>query len=149
MLKFNDSSAALMDPYLAQYNNYINLLAILITPGKRIGDLPSMPQDCTPTETPSLICWNSVLEHCFQENQCRFIKEHVWKGEVMDAFADSVTDVISKRVLYYASLPQGGTSPGGKCKLVEGREEAWQKQGHQVMASIRKSNSDRSRKITK
>jgi hypothetical protein len=58
----------------------------------------------------------------------------------MDAFSDSVTDVISKGVLYYANLPQRGASPGGKCKLVEGREEAWQ-------ASIYTSNSDRTSKV--
>jgi hypothetical protein len=54
----------LMDPYLAWYNNYIDLLAILTASGKRTGDLPSMPQYCTPTRTP-LICWNSVLGRCF------------------------------------------------------------------------------------
>jgi hypothetical protein len=42
----------------------------------------------------------------------------------LDAFADSVIDVISKGVLYYANLLQGGASPGEKHKLAEGREEA-------------------------
>jgi hypothetical protein len=112
-----------MDSYLAWYNNYINLFAILTVPRKWIGDLPSMPQYCTAIGTP-LICWNSVLGRCFQGNRCRFIKGHVQKGEVTDTFADSVTDVVSKRVLFYANLPQGGASPGRKHKLVEGREEA-------------------------
>ncbi len=94
----------LMDPYLAWYNNYIDLLAILTTSGKRIGDLPSMPKYCTPIGMP-LMCWNSVLGRCFQGNQCRFIKGRVRKGELTDAFADSVTDIISKKVLYYANLP--------------------------------------------
>jgi hypothetical protein len=40
------------------------------------------------------------------------------KGKVMDAFTDSVTDVISKGVLYYANLLQGGASLGGKHKLM-------------------------------
>ncbi len=112
-----------MDPYLARYNNYIDLSAILTASGKMICDLPSMPQYCTSTGTP-LICWNSVLGHCFQGKQCRFIKGHVQKGEMTDAFADSVTEIISKGVLYHANLMQGGASTGKKPKLVEGREEA-------------------------
>ncbi len=44
----------LMDPYLLKYNNYINLLAILALSGKRMGDLPSLPQYCTPIGTPIL-----------------------------------------------------------------------------------------------
>ncbi len=41
----------LIDPYLSRYNNYIDLSAILTASRKRIGDLPSMPQHCTPTGT--------------------------------------------------------------------------------------------------
>jgi hypothetical protein len=51
---------ALMDPYLQWYNNVLNLSEILTLSGKRMMDLPSLPQYCLPTGNP-FICWNSVL----------------------------------------------------------------------------------------
>ncbi len=40
---------AMMDPYLAKYNNYINLSEILTASSKRITDLPTLPSYTTPT----------------------------------------------------------------------------------------------------
>ena len=65
-----------MDPYLARYNNYINLSAILTAENKRITDLPSLPNYCTPTGV-SFICWNTVLRRCFRGKQCKYYKGHV------------------------------------------------------------------------
>ena len=48
-----------------------------------------------------------------------FSRGHVKKGHSTDAFADGVTDVISKGVIYYTNLPTGeggGGSPCNKCK---------------------------------
>jgi hypothetical protein len=103
----------LMDPYLLKCNNYINLLAILTSAGKRMGDLPSLPQYCTPTGTP-LLCWNNVLGHCSRGIRCKFFKGHVSKGNVTDEFADNIVNCTSKGVVYYTNLPQGGTSTGEK-----------------------------------
>jgi hypothetical protein len=113
----------LMDPYLAQYNNYINLSSILTASGKRMTDLPTLPQYFTPTGAP-IICWNSVLGCCFRGKSCKFFKGHVQKGDFTDDFADNVSDCISKGVLYYTELPQGGSSPGEKRKATEGPDEA-------------------------
>jgi hypothetical protein len=109
----------LMDPYILKYNNYINLLAILTSSGKRMGDLPTLPQYCTPTGTP-LLCWNNVLGRCFRGKRCKFFNGHLRKSNVTDEFADNVVDCISKGVVYYTGLTQGGTSPGEKRKSVEG-----------------------------
>jgi hypothetical protein len=113
----------LIDPYLLKYNNYINLLAILTSSGKRMGDLPPLPQYCNPTGTP-LLCWNNVIGHCFRGKRCKFFKGHVRKGNVTDEFADNVVNCISKGVVYYMGLPQGGTSPGEKRKSVKGTNDA-------------------------
>jgi hypothetical protein len=68
---------ALMDPYLQRYSNVLNLSEILTSSGKRMTDLPSLPQYCLPTGNP-FICWNSVLAKCcgapgagFPEAMCR------------------------------------------------------------------------------
>jgi hypothetical protein len=44
----------LMDPYLKQYNNFLNLLEILTLSGKWMTDLPSLSQYCHPTGQPFL-----------------------------------------------------------------------------------------------
>ena len=44
---------------------------------------------------------------------------HVKKGDSTDAFANGVSDIISKGVLYYTNLPAregGGGTPPNKCK---------------------------------
>ena len=107
---------ALMDPYLAKHNNYINLSAILTASGKTMRDMPTLPNYCTPTGT-AYICWNNVLGRCFRGRRCKFIKGHVRKGEVTDEFAEAVADCIGKGVLFYTEtqLATGG-SPEGKRK---------------------------------
>ena len=108
---------ALMDPYLAKHNNYINLSAILTASGKIMRDMPTLPNYCTPTGT-AYICWNNVLGRCFRGRRCKFIKGHVRKGEVTDEFAEAVADCIGKGVLFYTEtqLATGG-SPEGKRKV--------------------------------
>jgi hypothetical protein len=91
--------------YLLKYNNYINLSAILMSAGKKMGDLSSLPQYCTPTGTP-LLCWNNVLGRYFRGKKCKFFKGHVSKGNATDKFADNVVNCISKGVVYYTKLPQ-------------------------------------------
>jgi hypothetical protein len=39
----------LMDPYLKQYNNYVNIPEILTASGKRMSDLPTLPKYCHPS----------------------------------------------------------------------------------------------------
>ncbi len=102
----------LMDPYLKHYNNFLNLLEILTSLGKRITDLPSLPQYCHPGQP--FLCWNSILGKCFQGAQCRYSKSHPKKGEAMDAFADAVSKCISKGVVYYTNHPAGASSPRNK-----------------------------------
>jgi hypothetical protein len=115
---------ALMDPYLTKYNNYINLSAILTAANKRMADLPSLPNYCTPSGT-SVICWNSVLGRCFRGQKCKYFKGHVCKGDITEEFADAVSDCINKGVLYYTELPQGPSSlEGNKRKAMENPEEA-------------------------
>ncbi len=109
----------LMDPYLARYNNYINLSAILTAANKQITDLPSLPNYCTPTGA-SFICWNTVLGRCFRGERCKYYKGHVQKNDLMDEFADAVNNCIGKGVLYYTEVPQGAGSPDGKRKATEG-----------------------------
>ena len=109
----------LMDPYLKRYNNYVNIPEILTASGKRMSDLPTLPQYCHPTGQ-SFLCWNGVLGRCFRGPRCRFARGHIKKGDSTDAFADSVTDVISKGVLHFINLPLGeggdGSSPKNKRK---------------------------------
>ncbi len=50
----------------------------------------------------------------------QFSQGHVKKGDATDAFADSVSDCISKGVRYYINLPAGEGSPGNKRKGVGG-----------------------------
>jgi hypothetical protein len=54
-----------MDPYLKQYNNYVNIPEILTASGKRMSDLRTLPKYCHPTGL-SFLCWNGVLGRCFQ-----------------------------------------------------------------------------------
>ena len=104
-----------MDPYLKRYNNYVNIPEILTASGKRMSDLPTLPQYCHPTSQ-SFLCWNGVLGRCFRGPRCRFARGHIQKGESTDAFADSVTDVISKGVLHFINLPLGEGGDGGSPK---------------------------------
>jgi hypothetical protein len=105
-----------MDPYLQRYNGYVNLSEILTSSGKRMSDLPTLPQYCS-AKGESLICWNSVLGTCFQGKRCRYDKGHVQQGEATNAFADATLDCVSKGVLYYTNLPPGSSdSPHNKRK---------------------------------
>jgi hypothetical protein len=115
---------ALMNPYLAKYNNYIDLSAILTASGKTMRDMPTLPKYSTPTGT-AYICWNSVLGKCFRRRICKFIKGHVRKGEVTKEFADAVVDCIGKGVLYYTEthLATWG-SPEGKWKAPNTTDQA-------------------------
>jgi len=96
----------LMDPYLKRYNNYVNLSDILTASGKRMSDLPTLPQYCS-AKGDSFICWNSVLGTCLRGRRCRFARGHVKQGDASDAFADATLDCVSKGVLYYTK----GTHP--------------------------------------
>ncbi len=102
----------LMDPYLKRYNNFIGLSDILTAWGKWMTDLPTIPNYCHPTGQ-SFLCWNSMLGRCFRGGWCKYLKGHVRKGDITDKFADSVIDCISKGVLHYTNLPEGG-SPTNK-----------------------------------
>ncbi len=113
----------LMDPYLARYNNYINLSAILTAANKRMTDLLSLPNYCTPTGA-SCICWYTVLGQCFRGKRCKYYKGHVKKNDFTEEFANAVSNCISKGVLYYTELPQGAGSPDGKRKASEGPDDA-------------------------
>ena len=99
---------AMMDPYLAKYNNYINISEILTASNKRFSDLPTLPNYTTPTGS-SGICWNTILGRCFKGKRCRYNRGHVRKADVTDEFAEAVTECIGKGVLYYINLPQGGS----------------------------------------
>jgi hypothetical protein len=113
-----------MDPYLAKYNNYIDLLAILTASGKTMRNMPTLPKYRTPTGT-AYICWNSVLGRCFRGRRCKFIKGHVGKGEVTNEFAEAVADCIGKGVLYYTETPPTtGGSPEGKRKAPDTTDQA-------------------------
>jgi hypothetical protein len=114
---------ALMDPYLVKYNNYIDLGGILNASGKTMRDLPPLPQYCTPTGSP-LICWNNVLGRCFRGKRCKFLRGHVRRGDVMEAFADAVADCIGKGVLFFTATPIAGGSPEGKRKAIVAIDEA-------------------------
>jgi hypothetical protein len=103
----------LMDPFLKRYNNFVDLSGILTACGKRLMDLPTLPQYCHPTGQ-SFLCWNSVLGKCFQGSRCKYSKGHAKKGNFMDTFADAVSDSISKGVLHYVNLPEGEVSPSRK-----------------------------------
>jgi hypothetical protein len=101
----------LMDPYLKRYNNFVGLLSNILTAwGRRLTDLPTLPNYCHPTGQ-SFLCWNSVLGKCFQGLQCKYSKGHVKKEDITDAFAEAVSDCISKGVLHYTKLPEGESPP--------------------------------------
>jgi hypothetical protein len=100
----------LMDPYLKWYNNYVNIADILTASGKRMTDLPTLPKYCHPTGQ-SFLCWNCMLGRCFHGPQCWFAR-----GHSTDAFANGVTDVISKGVLYYTN-PKGNEKAWGQAPL--------------------------------
>ncbi len=104
-----------MDPYLKRYNNFVGLLEILMSPGKHLTDRPTLPQYCHPTGQ-LFLCWNSVLGKCFQGPRCKFSWGHVKKGEATDAFADAISECISKGVLYYTNLPAKDGYPRNKQK---------------------------------
>ncbi len=99
-----------MDPYLKRHNNFVSLSDILTTCGKRLTDLPTLPQYCHPTGQ-SFLCWNSVLGECFHGARCNYSKGHAKKGDFTDAFADAVSNCISKGILHYVNLPEGEGSP--------------------------------------
>lgn len=96
----------LMDPYLKRYNRYVNLAEILTSSGKRMSDLPTLPQ-YTSAKGDTFICWNSALGTCYQGKRCRYSRGHLKQGEATDSFADATLDCISKGVLYYTNLPVG------------------------------------------
>jgi hypothetical protein len=100
----NPKIKAVMDPYLQKYNNYFDLSALLTASGRRMGDLPTLPQYCSPTGA-TLICWNSILGKCFRGKQCKFFRGHLRKGKAMDKFADNVIDTIGKGVTHYLDVP--------------------------------------------
>jgi hypothetical protein len=104
-----------MDPYLQKYNNYIDSSALLTASGKRFGDLPTLPQYCSP-QGATFVCWNSVLGKCFRGKRCKFARGHVRKGEVTDQSADNVNDTIGKGVLQCVNLPPSSGLPGNKRK---------------------------------
>jgi len=114
---------ALMDPYLAKYNNYINLSDILTASGKRITDLPGLEGYTNPSGS-SCICWNTVLGKCFKGKRCRYYKGHVRKADITDGFAEAVTDCIGKGVVYYTDLPKGGSPEGKRKQPPEGKDDA-------------------------
>ena len=110
----------LMDPYLKQYNNFVSIVNLLTASGKRMTDLPTLtlPKYCHPTGQ-SFLFWNSVFGKCFCGPWCKFARGHVNKDDSTNAFADGVTNVISKGVIYYTNLPAGaagGGSPRNKRK---------------------------------
>ena len=104
-----------MDPYLKRYNNYVNIPEILTASGKHMSDLPTLPKYCHSTGQ-SFLCWNGVLGRCFQGPRCRFARGHIIKGESTVAFANGITNVISKGVLHFINFPVGEGGDGGSPK---------------------------------
>ncbi len=91
-------------------------MEILTLSGKRMTDLPSLPQYCHPTGQPFL-CWNSILGKCFRGAWCKYSKGHLKKGDATDTFANAVSECISKGVVYYyTNLTAGASSPRNKRK---------------------------------
>ncbi len=111
----NAKIKAVMDPYLQKYNNYINLMALLTASGKCMGDLPTLPQYCSPTGA-TFIRWKGVLGKCFRGKWCKFFRGNLRKGEVTNPFANNMIDTIGKGVAHYVSLPPSSGSPGNKHK---------------------------------
>jgi hypothetical protein len=112
-----------MDPYLAKYNNYINLSDVLTAADKRITDMPGLKGYTNPSGS-SCICWNTVLGQCFKGKRCRYYKGHVRKADITDEFAEAVTDCIGKGVVYYTDLPKGGSPEGKRKQPPEGKDDA-------------------------
>jgi hypothetical protein len=79
--------------------------------GKHMSDLPTLPKYCHPTGQ-SFLCWNWVLGRCFRGPRCRFARGHLKKGESIEAFANGISDVISKEVLHFINLPVGEGGDG-------------------------------------
>ena len=107
-----------MDPYPKWYSNFDSIADILMASGKCMMDLPTLPKYCHPTGQ-LFLCWNSILGKCFCSPRRKFSRGHMKKGNFTDAFADGVTDVITKGVIYYTNLPAGeggGGSPRNKRK---------------------------------
>ncbi len=111
----NPKLKAVMDPYLQKYNNYIDLSALLTASGRCVGDLPTLPQYCSPMGA-SLICWNSILGKCFRGKRFKFFQGHLCKGKAMDQFADNVIDIIKKGVTHYLDGSPSIGSPSNKRK---------------------------------
>jgi hypothetical protein len=105
----------LMDLYLKKYNNFVNLLDILTLLGKQMTDLPTLLKYCHPSGQ-LFLCWNSVLGKCFRGSRCKFSWGHLKRGDVTEAFADAISDCISKGVLYCTNLPAGEDYPSNKRK---------------------------------
>ncbi len=78
-------------------------------------DLPTLPKYCHPLGQ-LFLCWNSVLGKCFRGLRGKFSQGHVKNGDVMEAFANAISNCISKGVLYYTNLPAGEGSPSNKRK---------------------------------
>lgn len=112
-----------MDPYLKRYNGYVNLADILTSSGKRMADLPKLPQ-YTSAKGDTFICWNSALGTCYQGKRCRYSRGHLKPGDATDAFADATLECISKGVLYYTNLPAGSPDSPGKKRKAAGGEGA-------------------------
>ena len=76
-----------------------------------MSDLPTLHN--TATQRATFLCWNGVLGEMLPRTSVK-------KGESTEAFADGVTDVISKGVLHFINLPVGeggdGGSPKNKCE---------------------------------
>jgi hypothetical protein len=107
----------LIDPYHKYYDNFVDLSEVLTLSGKRMTDLPTLPQYCQSKGQPFL-CWysGSVLGKCFQGMLCKYYKGHLKKGGATDAFVGTVSECISKGVLYYTNLPARAGSPRNKHK---------------------------------
>jgi hypothetical protein len=48
-----------------------------------------------------------MLGRCFRGGRCKYLKGHVKKGDITDAFTDAVINCISKGVLHYTNLSEG------------------------------------------
>ena len=65
------------------------------------------------------------MGRCFHGPRCRFARGHIKNGESTEAFADGITNVISKGVLNFINLPVGeGGDDGSPKNKRKGRELA-------------------------
>jgi hypothetical protein len=111
----NPKFKAVIDPYLKRYNNYIDLSALLTASGRRMGDLPTLPQYYS-TMGATLICWNRVLGKCFRGKGCNFFQGHLRKGKATDQYVDNMIDTIKKWVRHYLDGQPSIGSPSNKRK---------------------------------